>query len=45
MAEERNLWLQLKRNTKPVVWTRIESVAGLGIPDLHGFTSVVFGLS
>ena len=37
MAEERNLWLQLKRNTKPVVWTRIESVAGLGIPDLHGF--------
>ena len=37
MAEERNLWQQLKRNTKPVVWTRIESNVGLGIPDLHGF--------
>ena len=37
MAEERNLWLQLKRNTKEVVWTRIEATSGLGIPDLHGF--------
>ena len=37
MAEERNLWAQLKRNTKPVVWTRIEATSGLGIPDLHGF--------
>ena len=37
MAEERNLWLQLKRNTKGVVWTRIEATSGLGIPDLHGF--------
>ena len=34
---ERNLWQQLKRNTKVVVWTRIEAVSGLGIPDLHGF--------
>ena len=37
MAEERNLWQQLKRNTKGVVWTRIEATSGLGIPDLHGF--------
>ena len=37
MAEERNLWLQLKRNTTGVVWTRIESTTALGIPDLHGF--------
>ena len=37
MAEERNLWLQLKRNTPGVVWTRIESTTALGIPDLHGF--------
>ena len=37
MAEERNLWLQLKRNTPLVVWTRIESTTALGIPDLHGF--------
>ena len=37
MAEERNLWQQLKRNTKEVVWTRNEAPSGLGIPDLHGF--------
>ena len=37
MSEERNLWAQLKRNTKGVVWTRIESSTGLGIPDLFGF--------
>ena len=37
MSEERNLWAQLKRNTKGVVWTRIESNTGLGIPDLFGF--------
>ena len=37
MADEKNLWLQLKRNTPHVVWTRIESTTALGIPDLHGF--------
>ena len=37
MAEERNLWQQLKRNTKEVVWTRIEATSGLGIHYLHGF--------
>jgi hypothetical protein len=37
MAEEKNLWAQVKRNTKGVVWTRIESSTGLGIPDLFGF--------
>jgi hypothetical protein len=37
MSEERNLWAQIKRNTKGVVWTRIESNTGLGIPDLFGF--------
>ena len=44
MAEERNLWHQLKRNTKPVVWTRIEATSGLGIPDLHGFYRRCFWL-
>ena len=44
MAEERNLWAQLKRNTKPVVWTRIEATSGLGIPDLHGFFRRCFWL-
>ena len=37
MSEEKNLWAQIKRNTKGVVWTRIESSTGLGIPDLFGF--------
>ena len=44
MAEERNLWLQLKRNTPEVVWTRIESSTALGIPDLHGFYRRCFWL-
>ena len=44
MAEERNLWNQLKRNTKPIVWTRIEATSGLGIPDLFGFYKRPFWL-
>jgi hypothetical protein len=44
MAEERNLWQQLKRNTPEVVWTRIESSTALGIPDLHGFYRRCFWL-
>ena len=44
MADERNLWLQLKRNTPDVVWTRIESTTALGIPDLHGFYRRCFWL-
>jgi len=37
MAEERNLWNRLKKNTKSIVWTRIEATSGLGIPDLFGY--------
>ena len=44
MAEERNLWQQLKRHTPEVVWTRIESSTALGIPDLHGFYRRCFWL-
>ena len=44
MSEERNLWAQVKRNTKGVVWTRIESSTGLGIPDLFGFYKRPFWL-
>jgi hypothetical protein len=44
MSEERNLWAQVKRNTKGVVWTRIESNTGLGIPDLFGFYKRPFWL-
>ena len=37
MAEEKNLYKQLKNNTKSVIWTRIETSTGLGVPDLFGF--------
>ena len=37
MAEEKNLYNQLKNNTKSVIWTRIETSTGLGVPDLFGF--------
>jgi len=37
MADEKNLWKQLKNNTKSIIWTRIEATSGLGIPDLFGF--------
>ena len=37
MAEEKNLWIQLKNNTKSIIWTRIESSTGFGIPDLFGY--------
>ena len=37
MAEEKNLWKQLKNNTKSIIWTRIEATSGLGIPDLFGY--------
>lgn len=34
---ESNFWKQIKRNLPDVMWTRIESSTGLGIPDLFGF--------
>ena len=37
MADEKNLWKQLKNNTKSIIWTRIEATSGLGIPDLFGY--------
>ena len=44
MAEEKNLWKQLKNNTKSVIWTRIEATSALGIPDLFGFYRRAFWL-
>ena len=35
---ETNFWKQLKKNTSGIHWTRIESVATPGIPDLNGFS-------
>ena len=35
---ETNFWKQLKKNTPGIHWTRIESVATPGIPDLNGFS-------
>tara|TARA_R100001163_G_C5002534_1_gene151157 strand:- start:264 stop:683 length:420 start_codon:yes stop_codon:yes gene_type:complete len=44
MADEKNLWKQLKNNTKSIIWTRIEATSGLGIPDLFGFYKRPFWL-
>ncbi len=35
---ETNFWKQLQKNTPKIHWTRIESVATPGIPDLNGFS-------
>ena len=39
MKPESKLWKLVKKNTeKDIHWTRIESWAGSGIPDLHGIS-------
>ena len=39
MKPESKLWKLVKKNTeKNIHWTRIESWAGSGIPDLHGIS-------
>jgi len=34
---ERKLWLELKKNTPTISWTRIENLSSLGTPDLLGY--------
>ena len=42
MKPESKLWKLLKKNTQGKIhWTRIESWAGSGIPDLHGISDGV----
>ena len=43
MAPERKLYQDLKKNTKGIIWNRIENVSLLGMPDVLGYnTSGVF---
>ena len=43
MAPERKLYQDLKKNTKGILWNRIENLSLLGMPDVLGYnTSGVF---
>ena len=37
MKPESKLWQKVKRNTPDITWTRIESWASFGFPDLVGY--------
>ena len=37
MKAETKLWLSLKKNTPKISWTRLESWASFGVPDLLGY--------
>ena len=37
MAPERKLYQDLKKNTKGIIWNRIENLSLLGMPDLLGY--------
>ena len=37
MKPERKFWLEVKKNTPEITWTRIENLAILGVPDLLGY--------
>mgnify|MGYP003133709069 FL=1 len=38
MKSETKLWQELKKKTPLISWTRLESWASLGVPDLLGYT-------
>ena len=38
MKEESKLWQKVKKNTPNIIWTRVESWASFGFPDLVGYT-------
>ena len=38
MKNESKLWKDLKKNTPNITWTRVESWASFGFPDLVGYT-------
>ena len=40
MKPETKLWQELKRKTPLISWTRLESWASLGVPDLLGYTEI-----
>lgn len=37
MKKESKLWLTIKKNTPKIKWTRLESWASYGVPDLLGY--------
>ena len=39
MATERKLYQDLKKNTKGIIWNRIENLSLLGMPDVLGYNS------
>jgi len=40
LKSETKLWQELKRKTPLISWTRLESWASLGVPDLLGYTDI-----
>ena len=38
MKDESKLWQKVKKNTPNIIWTRVESWASFGFPDLVGYT-------
>ena len=39
MAPERKLYLDLRKHTPQISWTRLENLSGLGTPDLLGYNT------
>ena len=37
MKPERKFWLEVKKNTPEIMWTRLENLALPGVPDLIGY--------
>ena len=37
MKNERKFWLEVKKNTPNITWTRLENIALPGVPDLLGY--------
>tara|TARA_B100000530_G_C15827101_1_gene435887 strand:+ start:333 stop:695 length:363 start_codon:yes stop_codon:yes gene_type:complete len=38
LKNESKLWQKVKKNTPKIIWTRVESWASFGFPDLVGYT-------
>ena len=38
MKDESKLWQKIKKNIPNIIWTRVESWASFGFPDLVGYT-------
>ena len=39
MAPERKLYQDLKKNTKGIIWNRVENLSLLGMPDVLGYNN------